>query len=258
MDGKRKTKVRQSVRRHWKPSLGRFVDIYDRSGEHARRVVKRVARRSNGEQARSPSNAEPRMGHRLVISVCAFGLTLAIIGGFRLSGQRRVAVQYDVLVATTPVVVKIDHGSARGVMNASTTKLKELVGDAVALIRTAAAEHPDRLIVIDMIAPVLSYESLSDSDQRALRRNEYETAIAGFVDRVVTAVADPHLSVLGLPAEPGAAGVNAARRTNRRYSDVIKRLDHLVTAHVFFRTESWLTEPNPHSIFLDKSLADGA
>jgi hypothetical protein len=202
MDGKRKEKGRQNVRRHWKPSLGRFVELYDRTGEHARRVMKRAVRRNNDAQTQ-PRPTEPRMGRRLVISVCVFGLMLAIIAGFRVSGQRRVAARYDDLVAPTPVVVKIDHGSARRVVNASTTKLTELVRDAVSLIRTAAAEHPNRPIVIDMIAPAINYDSLSESDQRAMRRNEYETAVAEFIDRVVTAVADPHLSVLGLPADLG-------------------------------------------------------
>ncbi len=193
MDGKRTEQARQSVRRHWKPSLGRFVELYDRTGEHARRVVQRAVRRNDDAQAQTRPNTEPRMVRRLVISVCAFGITLGVIGGFRLARQSRVAVEYDVLVATTPVVVQIDHGSARRVVTASPTRLKGLVRDAVAQVRAAAAEHPDRLIVI---APAISYDSLPASDQRAVGRDDYETAAARFLDKVVTAVADPRVSIL--------------------------------------------------------------
>ena len=41
---KRRKKGRQDVRRHLKPSLGRYVDNYDRTGEHARAKLKKAQR----------------------------------------------------------------------------------------------------------------------------------------------------------------------------------------------------------------------
>ena len=258
MAGKKKRKKgRQNVKRHWKPSLGRFVEFYDRTGEHARRTEKAAGRSVEAQtQTQTRPTAEPRMGRRLLISVCAFVVMLGVIGGFRLARPRHVVVEYDVLVAAKPVAAKIDHGSATRVVTATATELKELVRDAVGLVRSTAAEHPNRLIVIELVAPVISFDSLRATDQHAVQRaattlsgrpgadaaHLYESSVARFLDRVVTAAANPRVSVLGLPAEPGAAGIEAARRTNRRYDDVLKRLDHLVTAHIFFRTESWVTE----------------
>lgn len=118
MAGKRKKKGRQNVKRHWKPSLGRFVELYDRTGEHARRKEKREADRRVEAGTRTKPAAEPRMVRRLVISACAFVVMLGVIGGFRLAQPSRVGVEYDVLVAAKPVVVKIDHRSATRVVTA--------------------------------------------------------------------------------------------------------------------------------------------
>ncbi len=251
MAGKKEKKGRQNVKRHWKPSLGRFVELYDRAGEHARRKQKPAAGPRVEADAGARPNVDPRMARRLVISVCGFVVMLGVIGGFRLARPGHMVVEYDVLVAAKPVVVKINHGSATRVVNATAAELEELVRDAVAMVRSTAAEHPNQLIVIDLVAPVISFDSLRATDQRAIRRaagagadaaHTYETSVARFLHRVVTDAVNPRVSVLGLPVEPGAAGIEAARRTNRRYGDVIKRLDHLVTAHIFFRTESWVTE----------------
>ena len=251
MARKKKRKGRQDVKRHWKPSLGRFVENYDRAGERARRKEKREADRRIEAGTPTKPAAGPRMVRRLAISACAFVVMLGVIGGFRLAQPSRVGVEYDVLVAAKPVVVKIDHRSATRVVTATATELEELVRDAVALVRSTAAEHPDRLIVIDLVTPVISFDSLRATEQREMQRaagaaadvaHIYETSVARFLHGIVTAAANPRVSVLGLPVEPGAAGIEAARRTNRRYGDVIKRLDHLVTAHIFFRTKSWVTE----------------
>ena len=246
----KKKKGRQNVKRHWKPSLGRFVEFYDRSGEHARRKQSRAGGPGVEATGTRPA-AKPRMARRLLISACGFALMLGVIGGFRLARPGHVAVEYDVLVAVKPVIVKIDHRSASRLATATGTDIRELVRDAAALVRSAAAEHPQRLIVIEMVTPAISFDSLRAIDQRAMRRvagagtdaaHLYETSVAGFLQGIVTAAANPRVSVLGLPVEPGAAGTEAARRTNRRYADVIEQLDHLVTAHTFFRTESWVTE----------------
>ena len=110
------------------------------------------------------------MGRRLLISVCAFVVMLGVIGGFRLARPRHVVVEYDVLVAAKPVVAKIDHGSATRVVTATATELKELVREAIGLVRSTAAEHPNRLIVIELVAPVISFDSLRATDQHAVQR----------------------------------------------------------------------------------------
>lgn len=248
MAAKKKGKSsRQNVKRHWKPTLGRFVEHYDRQGEHARLKQKRAARRRLDQQTRTTGG--PRIGRRLVISACAFAVMLGVIGGLGLARNGAAAVEFDVLVATKPVVVRIDHGSATRVVTATAAEVSGLVRKAVASVRSTAAEHPQKLVVIELIAPRLSFGSLRPADQRELRRRAgpdaahvYETAVAQFLERVVQGAASRRVSVMGLPVEPGGAGIEAARRTNRRYGRVVEQLDHLVTAHVFFRTESWVTE----------------
>jgi len=243
----KKKKSRQNVKRHWKPSLGRFVEHYDRRGEHARRKEMAAARRRT--EALSKTTRHPRMGRRLVISACVFAAMLAVIGGFRLARHGSAAVVYDVLPARKPAIVKLDHGPVTRVVTATAAEVDAMVRAAVASVRATGVERPDRLIVIDPVSPAISFGSLARIDQRVLRRHAgpdaahvYETAVARFLERVVDGLANRRVSVLGLPVEPGAAGIEAARRTNRRYGNVIERLDHLVTAHVFFRTESWVTE----------------
>ena len=190
-----------------------------------------------------------RIGRRLVIPVCVLVVMLGVIGAYLLDRYGSAVAPLDVLVATKPVVVEIDHGSATRVVTASAAEVDELVRETVASVRAAAAEHPERLIVIEPIAPALSFGSLRAAEQRESRRHAgpdaahvYETAVARFLERVVEGAANRRVSVMGLPVEPGGGGIEAATRTNHRYGSVIERLDHLVTAHVFFRTESWLTE----------------
>lgn len=248
MTAKKKGKAgRQKVKRHWKPTLDRFVERYDRKGEHARLKASSDARRRLDQQ--TSTTGGPRLGRRLVIFACAFVVMLGVIGGLGLARHGSAVVEFDVLVATKPVIVKIDHGSATRVVTATAAEVSGLVREAVASVRATAAEHPQKLVVIELIAPTLSFGSLRAADQREQRRHAgpdaahvYETAVARFLERVVQGAANRRVSVMGLPVEPGGAGVEAARRTNRRYGRILEQLDHLVTAHVFFRTESWVTE----------------
>lgn len=266
---RKKKKGRQQVGRHFKPSLGRFVDTYDRTGEHARPREKAEPRAAAGsgprlEAAPQTPGAGPPTVRRLLIGAAALVVALGVIGAFRMGGRSPLVIEYDVLVARKPAIVRIDHGPAQAFASLPVPEHEELVAGAVRSVREAAAAHPDSLIVIDPVSPVISFGSLSASDQRQLSRvhgpqaaEVYESAVARFLDGVLAAAGEARVSVLGLPVEPGAAGIEAARRTNRRYARVIDRLDHLVTAHVFFRTASSVGEQRMVEDAIPEALSRG-
>ena len=248
-------KDRQQVSRHWRPTLGRFVETYDRRGEHARPKPPKAGCTGEAPAAESSdggssgASGAARKARWLLIAGGVLGVVLIAVTGVALIDRGPRVIEYEVLPARKPFLVEIDHGPALRIMAVDVQDFDALVGETVDPVVEAARDHPDRLIVIDLVSPSISFALLSASDQRMVERewgprgaDVYESAVARFLERVVDRVGDPRVSVMGLPVEPGAAGTDAARRTNRCFERVIERLDHLVTAHIFFRTESWLTE----------------
>ena len=248
-------KGRQQVSRHWRPTLGRFVETYDRRGEHARPKPPKagctgeVAEAESSDGGSSGASSAARKARWLLIAGGVLGVVLIAVTGVVLIDRGPRVIEYDVVPARKPFVVEIDHGPAPRIMAVDVQEFDALVGETVDTVVEAARNHPDRLIVIDLVSPSISFASLSACDQRMVEREwgpraaeVYESAVARFLEWVVDRVGDPRVSVMGLPVEPGAAGIDAARRTNRCFQRVIERLDHLVTAHIFLRTESWVTE----------------
>ena len=243
---KRRKKGRQEVRRHWKMSLGRHVETYDRTGEHAHARPEKTGRSGADGDTFGAASSARRPRRRILIG--AVLVALAAVVGYRVIISKAYLSDFEILAARKPVVVTIDCGPPRRIALASSRQRDGIVKQAVRAVLKAARADPDHLIVI-VLAPAISFNSLRASDQQRLRNelgsradHRYESAVAGFRERVVDAVDREHVTVLGLPVEPGEAGSDTARRTNRRYRRVINRLDLLASVHLFFRQDTMLSE----------------
>ncbi len=255
---KKPKKKRQQVKRHFKPSLGKWVETYDRRGEHARKKERKAleqALASEHAEATPPdelvSEAEgaPPLIRRLIIAGILLGGVLVAIGVFRLVDGRPESPTYDILDARRPYVLRIDRTPPTRLATARKPDLDRLVFETVQSVERAVSAQPGRLVVIEFVSPSLSFNSLTEADQIVLESeygaraaDAYESSVADFVYRVLSTVDSPHVSVLGLPVEAGAAGEQAAMQTNRRYRRVLRRMDQLVSAHIFFRKDSTLDE----------------
>ncbi len=255
----RRKRGRQQVRRHFKPTLGRWVDTYDRTGEHARQKEKAIRRGAAGEPERpvapapaTTAPAPPRRGRLIALACVAMLVGLVTLGAAGLVARGSGPVEYEILATRRPLVVMIRAAEASRMAAAAPHELDGAVADAVALVRAAASEQPDGLVVIDLASPPISFTSLPAAARRELERAHgpaaaavYESAVAGFLERVIRQSGGRTVCILGLPVEPGEAGpggATAARLTNQRYRAAIDRLDPLVSAHTFFRTETTLSE----------------
>ncbi len=246
-------KGRQRVRRHWKPSLGRFIHMYVRKGEHAqpRQPGEGGAGLDDapGPSGSNASPAEARRPRRLLLAGAALALTAAAIVTWSLVGGNAHSIAYEVLAARDPFIVKIDCGPAKSVALGEAREHDQCVNDAVKSIRDAERAHPDRLIVIDLQSPPISFTSLLPNDQKELRRAlgasaglRYESMVAGLLERIVESAGGARVSVLGLPVERREVGIDASGRTNGMYAAVIERIDCLVSAHVFYRGDASTSE----------------
>lgn len=239
-------KKRQNVRRHYRPSLGRYVETYDRKGEHAR-LKERQSR--DAEADLSDVKEKPRAWRATLVSAGLFVVVLTTIAMLRGLGSSSSAIDYEILAARRPIVVKLDSPPASRIVLGSRPERDALLDDAVSVVRAAVTAHPDRLIVIDPRSPAISFNGLGADDQQLLREDlgsraadRYESAVAGLLERVVDSVHNGRVTVLGLPVEHGEAGKTTGRGTNHRYRGVLRRLDYLASSHVFFRSRTTLGE----------------
>jgi hypothetical protein len=181
--------------------------------------------------------------------VGALAAAAAALGTWSLIGRNAHSIAYEVLAAREPVIVKIDCGPARSVVLGEAGVQDQCVNDAVRSVRDADRAHPDRLIVIDLQSPPISFTSLLPNDQTELRRAlgasaglRYESMVAGLLERIVDSAGGGRVSVLGLPVERREVGIDASGRTNGTYGSVIDRIDCLVSAHVFYRGDASISE----------------
>lgn len=250
-------KKRQPVRRHWKPSLGTFVETYLRRGEQAKpksRVTKAVCAGAAPQDDRSPTVREA-CGHRKVLPLV---LLLLVVGGVLTAVVLVLALSrtsqpstfnYEIRPAREPVLVEVVTPTPRQMVAASAKERRGLVNRVVREVVEAVHEQPRRLVVIDLGDLSISFYSLPATDQQRLTEEfgakavqTYESAVADFLGSVLDEVGNAPVSVLGLPVEAGLVGVEVARQTNRRYRSVIARLDLFVSAHIFLLSGSSLTE----------------
>ncbi len=250
-------KKRQPVRRHWKPSLGIFVETYLRRGEQAKpksRATKADCTSAAPEDVRNPTVREA-WGHR---NVFLLALLLLVFGGALTAAVLTLALSrtgepgtfnYEIRPASEPVLVEVDTPAPRQMMAASPDERRGLVSSVVREVVEAVHDQPRRLVVIDLGDISISFYSLPAADQQRLKEEfgakavqTYESAVVDFLGSVMDEVGNAPVSVLGLPVEPGLVGVEAARGTNRRYRSVIARLDPFVSAHIFLLSGSSLTE----------------
>ncbi len=252
-DGKKK----QPVCRHWKPSLGIFVETYLRRGEQAKpksRATKAACACGAPEDDRSPTVREA-CGHRnvlplaLLLLVLGGALTAAVLALARSRTSDSGTFNYEIRAAREPVLVEVDTPTPRQMVAASPKERRGLVNWVVREVVAAVHDQPRRLVVIDLGDASISFYSLPATDQQRLKEEFgakavqiYESAVAEFLGSVMDEVGNAPVSVLGLPVEPGFVGVEAARGTNRRYRSVIARLDPFVSAHIFLLSGSSLTE----------------
>ncbi len=250
-------KKRQPVRRHWKPSLGIFVDTYLRRGEQAKpksRATKADCASAALEDDRSPTVREA-CGHRnvlplaLLLLVLGGGLTAAVLAFALLRPSEPGTIIYEIRPAREPVLVEVDTPTPRQMVAASPKERRGLVNWVVREVVEAVHDQPRRLVVIDLGDASISFSSLPATDQQRLKEElgakvveTYESAVVDFLGSVMDEVGNAPVSVLGLPVEPGFVGIEAARRTNHRYRSVIARLDPFVSAHIFLLSGSSLTE----------------
>ncbi len=248
-------KKRQPVRRHWKPSLGIFVETYLRRGEQAKtRATKAACARPVPEDDRSPAVREA-CGHRNVVPLA---ILLLVLGGDLAAAVLALALSrtsqpdtfnYEIHPARQPVLVEVDTPTPRQMVTTSPKERRGLVKWVVREVVQAVHDQPRRLVVIDLGDASISFYSLPTIDQQRLTEEfgpkavqAYESAVADFLGSVMDEVGNAPVSVLGLPVEPGFVGVEAARLTNRRYRSLIARLDPFVSAHIFLLSGSSLTE----------------
>src|SRR5262245_21437357 len=97
-------KGHQRVRRHWKPSLGRFIQRYSRKGEHA------LPKEAGGDFADdgAPAPGGPLRRHlRLILAGGAIAVAVAVVAMIFLAGGGSHSISYEILAAREPLVVKI-------------------------------------------------------------------------------------------------------------------------------------------------------
>ncbi len=229
--------------------------MYDRKGEHARpgpEAAGTVAAEGHAQDAPAPTarRAASKLVRRLLAAGGALGAVVAAVAVFGFIGDRAPrAIEYEVHPAREPVIVTLNWGPAGRVVLGSTQERDRCVDEAARSVLDAGRSHPDRLIVIELESPPISFASLSTSDRQELQRaigssadHRYESTLAGLLERVVKSAGRGGVSVLGLPVEPREAGISASARTNGCYRGVMNRLDCLVSAHVLYRGNRSLSE----------------
>ena len=121
--GKKKRK-RQRVTRHYKPSLGRWVENYDRTGESAKKKLETTRRRageSDNDDARDIEHETPppaRRGRRLaalILVACALAAATAGLVFERAAREPR----YEVHGARNPLLVQVRTGSPQEIVFAT-------------------------------------------------------------------------------------------------------------------------------------------
>ena len=251
----KKKRKRQQVTRHYKPSLGRWVETYKRTGENARKKMKRGRRGSGDAEPHEPiATPRPSGGRRRVAAVALVALTLAA-ATTALFIQRAVsAPSYEIHRAREPVLVRIQTGSTEEIAFASEGTLRRWVSDAARDVSRALDAHPDRLVAMTLGTAPMSHGELPAHERRALHVRlsrdpaaVYESTLVRILTEVLNAVEAQRgpvarISVRGLPVEPRIVDEAAARRTNARFRPVMARLDPLVSDHALLMADTSLTE----------------
>ena len=189
--------------------------------------------------------ARPRQ-RLAVAAICALLAALGLAGILGSNGdQRDPATPADpvgIHVAKEPHVVRVSAGSVKQVALGTPQERRELADSVAMQTLPVVHGHPRRLIALSLPDLPFSFEALSSTQKAQLGRRlgpdaaeVYEQAVAEVLEATIAAVAATrpaaHVSVVGLPVEPGVGiDVRSARRTNARYRPVIDRLDPFVPA----------------------------
>ena len=247
-------KKRQQVRRHYRPSLGRYIETYKRSGENAKQKEKT---RGRAEDRPEPAPAlevtePPRPARWLAVAalvVCAVIAASATILIHRARSQPR----YEIHRAHAPILVRLETGTPDEIVFANQGTQKRWVGRAVRDVTEALDDHPGRPVALSLGKIPLSYGELPAPQRQAFHvrlaldpATTYEmslvTLLGDILDGVEPERPTGRLSVSGLPVEPRIISSTAAEGTNARYRAVIDRLDPLVSDHAYIMAETSLTE----------------
>ncbi len=247
-------KRRQKVRRHFKPSLGRFVDQYRRTGENAEDPPRK--QRHEGAKAHGDGDRAPR---RHATAARRFGLPALVIVGIAaaiatipaLVGGRGDGPVCEIRAARAPVLVEVHAGGAVKLLESLLSERKARVETAVLRVLEALDRHPEGLVTITLPDVELCFDALPAPERSNLETayrdadRLWETTLAGFLHDVLAEVAarrEAPVSVAGLPVEPRSDDPAAARRANARYRVVIDAIDPLVSDHAYLRGATSLTE----------------
>ncbi len=281
-DPNKKKKKRQQVRRHWKPSLARHIEIYTRTGENAKKKIKTGRKQAAEEvddrgylsdRADDPPDDRPvgpepavKRGSRWPLAALLFAgvaLAAAIVVLIDRGDESRLA--YLICRANPAMQVNIYTGTPSEFVIASDAKRHRLVRAAIQKVVATHDAHPDRLVAIALRDASLSFRALPQSEQWSLQvqvgndaAETYESTIVDFLQQIISGVAAERagalIGVRGLPVEPRAIDIAAAQRTNARYRPIIDSLDPFVADHAFLMGDTSVTEQEMVRSALPESL----
>ncbi|MHC4427745.1 MAG: hypothetical protein ACYS0D_03975 [Planctomycetota bacterium] len=247
----KKKRKRQQVTRHYKPSLGRWVETYKRTGDNAK---KKRSRHGAGQSEETLETSRPSGRRKWIAAVALVAVTLAAATTALLIQRATSEPSYEIHRAREPVLVRIKTGSAEEIAFASEGTLRRWVSDAARDVSKTLDKHPDRLVTLTLGKVPLSHGELPAHERRALHVRlsrdpvtVYESTLVRVLGEILDTVerergAVARISVRGLPVEPRIVDQATARRTNARFRPVMARLDPLVSDHALLMADTSLTE----------------
>jgi hypothetical protein len=250
--GSKKKRKRQQVTRHYKPSLGRWVETYKRTGDNAKKKMR--SRRGTDELEEPQETSRPSHRRRWIAAVALVAVTLVAATSALLIHRATSEPSYEIHRAREPVLVRIKTGSPQEIAFASEGTLRRWVSDGARDVSKALDKHPDRLVTITLGKVPLSHGELPAHERQALHvrlsrdpATVYESTLVRVLGEIVDTVerqrgAVERISVRGLPVEPRIVDLATARRTNARFRPVMERLDPLVSDHALLMADTSLTE----------------
>lgn len=202
-------------------------------------------------RAVAPIGAASTRLERLVnraMTTLLWALPLLIV----LLAARPVHGSVSVESVTEPLFVSIDLGSIASLDAPNSPERQKLISSIAAQIVAAAAQNPDRLVVLKPRDLTISYDQLPGNLRQQVmskpqgQRATYEKAISSMLKQIVSAVRVENrslpLSVNGLPIEPSPGGADLSEQTNLRYRALMNDLSAFVSARSIVASPSTIGE----------------